>query len=71
MANEQSRTVGGYLVRILGVLAVVVGVLGLLAALTQGNVVGMVLGVGFVVGGALLIKRSGRAGRSGAVASVR
>ncbi|MEV0939955.1 hypothetical protein [Micromonospora wenchangensis] len=71
MANGQTKTVGGLLMRVLGVLLVVVGVLGALASLTQGNVVGMVLGVVLVAGGAVLLKRSGRAGRSGAVASTR
>ncbi|GHJ09692.1 hypothetical protein TPA0907_40590 [Micromonospora humidisoli] len=71
MANGQMKTFGGLLMRVLGVLLVVVGVLGALASLTQGNVVGVVLGVGFVAGGAVLLKRSGRAGRPGAVASTR
>ncbi|MFE7872563.1 hypothetical protein ACFUYE_19720 [Micromonospora humida] len=71
MANGQTKTVGGLLLRVLGVLLVVVGVLGALASLTQGNVVGMVLGVVLVAGGAVLLKRSGGAGRSGAVPSTR
>ncbi|MEU7978426.1 hypothetical protein AB0B63_07820 [Micromonospora sp. NPDC049081] len=71
MANGQVKNVGGLLLRVLGVLLVVVGVLGVLASLTQGNVVGIVLGVVLVVGGAVLLKRSGRAGRSGEVASTR
>ncbi|WP_422752914.1 hypothetical protein [Micromonospora sp. WMMD708] len=71
MANGQVKTIGGLLLRVLGVLLVVVGVLGALASLTQGNVVGTALGVVLVVGGAVLLKRSGRAGRSGAVPSTR
>ncbi|WP_181548787.1 DUF308 domain-containing protein [Micromonospora saelicesensis] len=47
--------------RILGVLAIVVGVLAIVSSLSQGNLVGVILGVVFIVGGAFLLKRSGAA----------
>lgn len=59
MTSERVKSVGGYTMRILGVLAIVVGVLGVVSSLAQGNLVGVVLGVIFVAGGAVLIKRSG------------
>ncbi|MCG5460522.1 hypothetical protein AB0K35_15500 [Micromonospora sp. NPDC053740] len=59
MTNERVRSVGGYTMRILGVLAIVVGVLGIVSSLSQGNLVGVILGVVFIVGGAFLLKRSG------------
>ncbi|WP_328650228.1 hypothetical protein OG598_17830 [Micromonospora sp. NBC_00330] len=37
------------------------GVLGIVSSLAQGNLVGIVLGVVFIVGGAFLLKRSGAA----------
>ncbi|WP_430500800.1 hypothetical protein ACQRWP_03740 [Micromonospora trifolii] len=61
MTNDRVRSVGGYTMRILGVLAVVVGVLGIVSSLSQGNLVGVILGVVFIVGGAFLLKRSGAA----------
>ncbi|MET7371894.1 hypothetical protein [Micromonospora arida] len=65
MTNERVRSVGGYFVRILGVLAIVVGVLGVVSSLSQGNLVGVILGVVFIVGGAFLLKRSGAAATPG------
>ncbi|MGC4870102.1 hypothetical protein ACLQ3B_32205 [Micromonospora sp. DT53] len=59
MTSERVKSVGGYTMRILGVLAIVVGVLGIVSSLTQGNLVGVILGVIFIAGGAVLLKRSG------------
>ncbi|MET7946472.1 hypothetical protein [Micromonospora sp. NPDC005324] len=61
MTSERVRSVGRYTMRTLGVLAIVVGVLGGVSSLTQGNLVGVILGVVFIAGGAFLIKRSGAA----------
>ncbi|MEW2427884.1 hypothetical protein AB0877_07715 [Micromonospora sp. NPDC047644] len=59
MTNERAKSVGRYTMRVLGVLAIVVGVLGVVSSLAQNNLVGVILGVIFVAGGAVLVKRSG------------
>ncbi|MDG4808784.1 hypothetical protein O7634_18730 [Micromonospora sp. WMMD1120] len=59
MTSERVSSAGSVAMRVLGVVLVVVGVLGFVGSLTQGNVVGLVLGVLFAAGGAMLIKRSG------------
>ncbi|MET8044730.1 hypothetical protein ABZU25_28160 [Micromonospora sp. NPDC005215] len=59
MANERVKSVGGYFMRLLGGVAVIVGLLGLFAVLAQGNLIGVVLSIIFIVGGAILLKRSG------------
>ncbi|MDG4757345.1 hypothetical protein [Micromonospora sp. WMMD710] len=69
MTNERARSVGGYVMRILGVVAIVVGILGFFASLPQGNLVGVVLGIVFIAGGAILLKRSGGVGRAREAAS--
>ncbi|MET8258670.1 hypothetical protein [Micromonospora sp. NPDC005205] len=61
MTSEQVKSVGRYPMRILGVLAIVVGVLAVVSSLAQSNLVGVILGVIFVAGGAVLVKRSGAA----------
>ncbi|GAB3959910.1 hypothetical protein GCM10027614_80440 [Micromonospora vulcania] len=60
---------GGYLMRLLGGVGVIVGILGIFASLSQPNVVGVVLGVLFVAGGVVLLKRSGGGSRAGGVTS--
>ncbi|MEW2146674.1 hypothetical protein AB0869_28080 [Micromonospora vinacea] len=59
MTNERTKSVGGYTMRILGVVAIVVGVLAIVSSLAQGNLVGVVLGAIFLAGGVVLVKRSG------------
>ncbi|MEW1586903.1 hypothetical protein AB0283_15865 [Micromonospora vinacea] len=59
MANERVKSVGGYTMRILGVVAIVVGVLAIVSSLAQGNLVGVVLGAIFLAGGVVLLKRPG------------
>ncbi|MET8091100.1 hypothetical protein [Micromonospora sp. NPDC005220] len=59
MTNERVKSVGSFAMRILGVVAVVVGVLAIVSSLVQGNLVGVVLGAIFLAGGVVLLKRSG------------
>ncbi|MEU4472130.1 hypothetical protein [Micromonospora sp. NPDC023888] len=65
MANERVKSVGGYVMRLVGGVAVIVGLLGLFATLAQGNVTGLVLSIIFIVGGVVLLKRSPDLGRAG------
>ncbi|MEU8327604.1 hypothetical protein [Micromonospora sp. NPDC048839] len=65
MANERVKSVGGYLMRFIGGVAVLVGLLGIFATLAQGNVTGLVLSIVFIVGGVVLLKRSPDLGRAG------
>ncbi|WFE49422.1 hypothetical protein [Micromonospora sp. WMMD1155] len=69
MTNGRGRAVGGYFLRLLGGVLVILGILGFFSSLTQGNPVGLILAVIFVAGGAVMLKRSGGAGRRGGVAS--
>ncbi|MFF5056956.1 hypothetical protein ACFY1S_27595 [Micromonospora sp. NPDC000663] len=68
MTNERVRSLGGYFMRLLGGVAVIVGILGFFATLTEGNLVGLVLSVIFVVGGAVALKRSGGTRRAREIA---
>ncbi|MEV7327510.1 hypothetical protein [Micromonospora sp. NPDC093244] len=68
MTNERVRSVGGYFMRFLGGVAVIVGILGFFGTLTEGNLVGLILSVIFVVGGAVALKRSGGTRRAREVA---
>ncbi|MFG1894897.1 hypothetical protein ACGFIP_12835 [Micromonospora zamorensis] len=61
MTNERVKSVGGYFMRFLGGVAVIIGILAVFSSLSQGNLVGIVLGVVFVAGGAFMLKRSGGA----------
>ncbi|MFG1917351.1 hypothetical protein [Micromonospora sp. NPDC048898] len=65
MANERVKSVGGYLMRLAGGVAVIIGLLGVFATLAQGNVTGLVLSIIFIVGGVVLLKRSPDLGRGG------
>lgn len=69
MANERAKSVGGYLMRLIGGVAVILGILGIFSTLVRGNLIGTVLSVVFIVVGVFLLKRSGRAGRAGEVPS--
>ncbi|MET7951023.1 hypothetical protein [Micromonospora sp. NPDC005324] len=71
MVNERGRLVGGYLMRLIGGLAVIFGLLMLFSALSRGDIIGLVLGGVFVVGGAFLLTRSGKIGRVKEVAATR
>ncbi|MFE9917023.1 DUF308 domain-containing protein [Micromonospora sp. NPDC005553] len=59
MTNERVKSVGGYTMRILGVVATVVGVLAIVSSLSQSNLVGVLLGAIFLAGGVVLLKHSG------------
>ncbi|WP_328532554.1 hypothetical protein OG836_16425 [Micromonospora zamorensis] len=69
MTNERVRSVGGYFMRFLGGVAVIIGILAVFSSLAQGNLVGIVLGVVFVAGGAYMLKRSGGASQARGAAS--
>ncbi|WP_430503119.1 hypothetical protein ACQRWP_16650 [Micromonospora trifolii] len=71
MVNERGRLVGGYLMRLIGGVAVIFGLLMLFTALSRGDIIGLVLGGVFVVGGAFLLKRSSKIGRGREVAATR
>lgn len=64
MANERVKSVGGYFLRFLGGVAVILGILGIFSSLAQGNLVGIILGVVFLAGGVFLLKRSGGASQA-------
>ncbi|MET7865290.1 hypothetical protein [Micromonospora taraxaci] len=63
MTNERGKAVGGYFLRLLGGVLVILGILGLFSSLAEGNPVGLIIAGAFVVGGAVLLKRSGGARR--------
>lgn len=68
MENERARSVGRYVMRLLGGVCVILGILAVFSALAQGNLVGVAIGAVFIAGGAFLLQRSGgfsRAGRTG------
>ncbi|MEU7586854.1 hypothetical protein AB0A95_11190 [Micromonospora sp. NPDC049230] len=65
MANERVKSVGGYFMRLVGGVAVILGLLGIFATLAQGNVTGLVLSIIFIVGGVVLLKRSPDLGGAG------
>ncbi|MEU4401029.1 hypothetical protein [Micromonospora orduensis] len=68
MTNERGMSVGSYVLRLVGGVAVIVGILGFFGTLTEGNIVGLVLSVIFVVGGIVALRRSGGTRRAGEVA---
>ncbi|MEV1157134.1 hypothetical protein AB0J27_17245 [Micromonospora chokoriensis] len=63
MTNERGKAVGGYFLRLLGGVLVILGILGLFSSLAQGNPVGLIIAGAFVAGGAVMLKRSGGAGQ--------
>ncbi|SCF27470.1 hypothetical protein [Micromonospora chokoriensis] len=64
MANERVTSVGGYFLRLLGGVLVILGLLGIFSSLPEGNLVGLILAVVFVAGGVVMLKRSGGADRA-------
>ena len=69
MVDARVRSVGAYFMRLLGGLAVILGILGLVSSLSRGNLIGVAFSVAFIAGGAVLLKRSGGVGRAGKSAS--
>jgi hypothetical protein len=65
MADARVKAVGGYFLRLVGGVAVILGVLGVFASLSQGNLIGAALSVAFIAGGAFMVKKSGGMSRSG------
>ncbi|MEW2590457.1 hypothetical protein AB0893_08585 [Micromonospora aurantiaca] len=59
MVDSRGKSVGRYLMRLVGGVAVILGLLGIFATLADGNLVGIVLSVLFIGGGVFLLKRSG------------
>ncbi|MBO4138965.1 hypothetical protein J5U46_02195 [Micromonospora tulbaghiae] len=59
MVDSRGKSVGRYLMRLVGGVAVIFGLLGIFATLADGNLVGIVLSVVFIGGGVFLLKRSG------------
>ncbi|GAA0912421.1 hypothetical protein [Virgisporangium aurantiacum] len=70
MVDERVKSVGGYLMRLGGGVLVILGILGAFTALSQGNLIGIIISVAFVVGGAFLFKRSSGTRRARESASV-
>ncbi|MEW2429653.1 hypothetical protein AB0877_16710 [Micromonospora sp. NPDC047644] len=71
MANRRGTLVGHYLMRLIGGVAVIFGILMLFSALSRSDLIGLALGVVLVGGGAYLLKRSGKTGRVKEVAATR
>ncbi|MEU8071089.1 hypothetical protein [Micromonospora sp. NPDC048169] len=67
MVDSRGKSVGRYLMRLVGGVAVILGLLGIFSTLAQGNLVGIVLSLVFIGGGVLLLKRSGGDRRTGSV----
>jgi hypothetical protein len=65
MVDQRVKSVGGYFLRLLGGVAVILGILGAFAGLSQGNLIGTAFSVAFIVGGVVLLKRSGGTNRAG------
>ncbi|MFI7218075.1 hypothetical protein [Micromonospora maritima] len=70
MVDSRGRSVGRYVMRLVGGVAVILGILGAFSSLADGNLVGIVLSALFLAGGVFLLKRSGDGGRAGRPASV-
>lgn len=68
--DQRVRSVSVYLLRLIGGLLVIIGVLGIFTALSQGNLIGTGISVAFVAGGVALYRQSVRVGRAGSSASV-
>jgi hypothetical protein len=72
MVNERAKSVGGYFMRLLGGVALILGILGVFSALSNGNLIGVALSIAFIVVGGILLQRSGRSDRArGAARGVR
>ncbi|MEV0002902.1 hypothetical protein AB0H28_11510 [Micromonospora sp. NPDC050980] len=59
MMESRGKAVGRYLLRIVGVVAVICGLLMAVGSLADGNLVGIVLGAVLIGGGVFALKRSG------------
>ncbi|MEU4790628.1 hypothetical protein AB0F95_13095 [Micromonospora tulbaghiae] len=59
MVDSRGKSVGRYLMRLVGGVAVILGLLGIFGTLADGNLVGIVLSLVFIGGGIFLLKRSG------------
>ncbi|KAB1909570.1 hypothetical protein F8279_03220 [Micromonospora sp. AMSO1212t] len=59
MVDSRGKSVGRYVMRLVGGVAVVLGLLGIFGTLADGNLVGIVLSLVFIGGGVFLLKRSG------------
>lgn len=59
MVDSRGMSVGRYVMRLVGGVAVIVGLLGIFGTLADGNLVGIVLSILFIGGGVFLLKRSG------------
>jgi hypothetical protein len=59
MMENRGRAVGAYFLRLIGGVAVIIGILGVFSSLANGNLFGVGLSIAFVVGGAVMLKRSG------------
>ncbi|MGC4896700.1 hypothetical protein [Micromonospora sp. DT31] len=64
MVDSRGKSVGRYLMRLVGGVAVIVGLLGAVSSLADGNLVGIVLSAVFIGGGVFLLKRSGGSPRT-------
>lgn len=58
MVDQRVGSVGRYLMRLVGGVLVIIGILGAFTALSQANLVGIVISVVFIVGGWFLYKRA-------------
>ncbi|WP_431931527.1 hypothetical protein [Micromonospora sp. RP3T] len=71
MMDSRGKAVGRYLLRLVGGVSVIIGLLMAFSSLTDGNLVGIVLSAVLIGGGVFALKRSGgprRAGEPGSVA---
>jgi uncharacterized membrane protein HdeD (DUF308 family) len=64
MVNDRAKSAGSYVMRLVGGVAVILGVLMVFSTLAQGSLIGAALGVVFIAGGAYLVRRSGGFSRS-------
>ncbi|MEW2444258.1 hypothetical protein [Micromonospora marina] len=59
MVDSRGKSVGRYLMRLVGGVAVIFGLLGIFGTLAEGNLFGIVFSLILVGGGVFLLKRSG------------
>jgi hypothetical protein len=59
MVDTRAKSVGRYLMRLVGGVLVILGALAIFGTLSQGNLTGAAIGAVFIIVGALLFKRSG------------
>ena len=68
MVDSRGKSVGRYLMRLVGGVAVIFGLLGIFAMLAEGSLFGIVFSLVLIGGGAFLLKRSGGDRRTDPVA---